>query len=113
MNVPLKFTNHRIEEYALRVTYRPEENAGTIIYNLSLIESRDLEFALSVTKEAHWAGITVSDRILVAGPGAQVDGYTVPDGGLASCSVRSITRDAFLLRRGIPVNPIRGGVVDI
>ena len=62
MNVPLKFTNHRIEEYALRVTYRPEENAGTIIYNLSLIESRDLEFALSVMKEAHRAGITVSDR---------------------------------------------------
>lgn len=113
MNVPLKFTNHRIEEYALRVTYRPEENAGTIIYNLSLIESRDLEFALSVMKEAHRAGITVSDRILVAGPGEQVDGYTVPDGRHAICSVCSITLDALLLRRGIPVNPIGGGVVEI
>lgn len=113
MNVPLKFTNHRIEEYALRVTYQPEENAGTIIYNLSLIESRDLEFALSVMKEAHRAGITVSDRILVAGPGEQVDGYTVPDGRHAICSVCSITLDALLLRRGIPVNPIGGGVVEI
>ncbi|CCJ35372.1 hypothetical protein BN140_0449 [Methanoculleus bourgensis MS2] len=113
MNVPLKFTNHRIEEYALRVTYRPEENAGTIIYNLSLIESRDLEFALSVMKEAHRAGITVSDRILVADPGEQVDGYTVPAGRHAICSVCSITLDALLLRRGIPVNPIGGGVVEI
>ncbi|WP_243670682.1 hypothetical protein [Methanoculleus chikugoensis] len=25
---PLKFTNHRIEEYALKVTYRPEDDTG-------------------------------------------------------------------------------------
>ena len=113
MHVPLKFTNHRIEEYALRVTYRPEENAGTIIYNLSLIESRDLEFALSVMKEAHRTGITISDRIRVAGPGEEVGDYTVPDGRHAVCTMCSITLDALLLRRGIPLNPIGGGVVEI
>ena len=53
MHAPLKFTNHRIEDYALKVTYRPEENAGKVIYNLSIIESRDLEFAISIMKEAH------------------------------------------------------------
>lgn len=113
MNVPLKFTNHRIEEYALRVTYRPEENAGTIIYNLSLIESRDLEFALSIMKEAHRTGITISDRIRVAGPGERVGSYTIPDGRHAICTMCSITLDALLLRRGIPLNPIGGGVVEV
>ncbi len=113
MHVPLKFTNHRIEEYALRVTYRPEENTGTIIYNLSLIESRDLEFTLSVMKEAHRAGITINDRLWIAGPGEEVDGYTVPDGRHAICTICSITLDALLLRRGIPVNPIGGGIVEI
>jgi len=113
MHVPLKFTNHRIEEYALRVTYRPEENTGTIIYNLSLIESHDLEFTLSIMKEAHRTGITISDRILVAGPGEEVGDYTVPDGRHAVCTMCSITLDALLLRRGIPVNPIGGGVVEI
>ncbi|MCK8519109.1 DUF128 domain-containing protein [Methanoculleus sp. 7T] len=113
MNVPLKFTNHRIEEYALRVTYRPEENAGTIIYNLSLIESRDLEFALSIIKEAHRAGITISDRIRVAGPGERVGDYTVPENRHAVCTMCSITLDALLLRRGIPLNPIGGGVVEV
>ena len=113
MNVPLKFTNHRIEEYALRVTYSPEENAGTIIYNLSLIESSDLEFALSIMKEAHRTGITISDRVLVAGPGEQVAGYAVPAGHHAICTVCSITLDALLLRRGIPLNPIGGGIVEV
>jgi len=110
---PLKFTNHRIEEYALRVTYRPEEDAGTIIYNLSLIESHDLEFALSIIKEAHKAGITISDRILIVGPGEQVGDYAVPDGKHAVCTMCSITLDALLLRRGIPINPIGGGIVEV
>jgi repressor of nif and glnA expression len=113
MHVPLKFTNHRIEEYALRVTYRPEEDTGKIIYNLSLIESRDLEFTLSIIKEAHKAGITISNRILIAGPGEQVGDYTVPDGRHAVCTMCSITLDALLLRRGIPLNPIGGGIVEI
>ena len=113
MYVPLKFTNHRIEEYALRVTYRPEEDVGKIIYNLSLIESGDLEFTLSIMKEAHRAGITISDRIRVAGPGERVDGYTVPDGRHAICTMCSITLDALLLQRGIPINPIGGGIVEV
>lgn len=113
MHVPLKFTNHRIEEYALRVTYRPEDDTGKIIYNLSLIESRDLEFALSIVKEAHRTGITISDRILIAEPGEQVGGYTVPDGRHAVCTMCSITLDALLLRHGIPLNPIGGGIVEV
>lgn len=113
MHVPLKFTNHRIEEYALRVTYRPEEETGKIIYNLSLIESRDLEFALSILKEAHNTGITISDRIRVAGSGEQVDGYPVPDGQYGICTMCSITLDALLLQHGIPLNPIGGGVVEV
>ena len=113
MHVPLKFTNHRIEEYALRVTYRPEEDSGMIIYNLSLIESRDLEFALATIKEAHQAGITISDRIRVAEPGEQIGGYIVPDGRHAICTMCSITLDALLLQRGIPLNPIGGGIVEV
>jgi len=113
MHVPLKFTNHRIEEYALRVTYRPEEDTGKIIYNLSLIESRDLEFALSILKEAHNTGTTISDRIRVAGPGEVVDGYTVPDGQYGICTMCSITLDALLIQHGIPLNPIGGGIVEV
>ena len=113
MHAPLKFTNHRIEEYALKVTYRPEDDTGKIIYNLSLIESPDLEFALSIMKEAHKRGITISDRLLVAGPGEQVGGYTVPDGRHAICTMCSITLDALLLQRGIPESPIGGGIVEV
>jgi repressor of nif and glnA expression len=113
MNDPLKFTNHRIEEYELQVTYHPEENSGKIIYNLSLIKTEDLEVALSILKEAHRTGITISDRVKIAGAGEVVGDYLVPGGCYAVCTMCSITLDALLLRRGVPLNPIGGGVVEI
>jgi global nitrogen regulator NrpRII len=113
MSEPLKFTNHRIEEYALQVTYNPEENTGKIIYNISLIRDEDLEFTLATLKEAHATGITISDRVKIVAAGGQVDDYTVPKGCHAVCTMCSITLDALLLRRGIPLNPIGGGIVEI
>ena len=51
-----KFINHRIEEFALQVTYSPEERTGTLVYNLSLIRSEDLEFAIKIFKDSYRAG---------------------------------------------------------
>ncbi|KUG18992.1 transcriptional repressor [hydrocarbon metagenome] len=113
MNPPLKFTNHRIEEYALQVTYNPEENSGSIIYNLSLIREQDLDAALAIMKEVHRAGISVSDRIRIAHPRERIGDYIVPDGSLAICTICSITLDALLLRRGVPLNPIGGGTLEV
>jgi len=113
MNIPLKITNHRIEEYALQVTYNPEENTGQIIYNLSLIREGDLEYALSVMRDAHRAGISVSDRTRIAYSGEQINEYVVPQGIIAICTMCSITLDALLMRRGVPLNPIGGGVVEV
>ena len=44
----LKFVSHRIEEYALQVSYNPEERTGSVVYNLSLVRSEDLEFAIKI-----------------------------------------------------------------
>ncbi len=113
MKEPLKFTNHRIEEYALQVTYNPEENTGKIIYNLSLIKEEDLSFALAMLKDAHRTGLMVSDRIRIAEPGEEIGDYTIPDHAHAVCTMCSITLDALLLQRGVPLNPIGGGVVEV
>ncbi len=113
MNDPLKFTNHRIEEYALQVTYDPEEDTGTVIYNLSLIRNEDLEPALSIMKETHSTGLSVSNRVRITDAGERICSYTVPQGCSAIWTVCSITLDALLLRRGVPLNPIGGGVVEI
>jgi global nitrogen regulator NrpRII len=110
---PLKFINYVIEEYAMQVTYDPVENTGTIIYNLSLIKNSDLEYAIEIFRNAFRAGLSVSDRIKFVSSGETINGFVIPEGCTAVCTMCTITLDGLLLRRGIPCNPIGGGVVEI
>ncbi|HZD44282.1 MAG TPA: DUF128 domain-containing protein [Methanomicrobiales archaeon] len=110
---PLRFINHLIEEYAMQVTYEPAEDTGKIIYNLSLIENKDLEYAIAVMRRAYRAGLAVSDRVRFLESGEILNGYTVPEGCTAICTMCTITLDGLLLKRGVPYNPIGGGLVEI
>ncbi|EHQ34229.1 DUF128 domain-containing protein [Methanoplanus limicola] len=112
-SAPLKFVNHKIEENATKVTYRPAENTGTVIYNLSLIESGDYEFAIDIFREAFRAGLVVSDRVSFLKEGDEIESYKIPEGKTGICTICSMTLDSLLLRKGIPINPIGGGMVEI
>jgi repressor of nif and glnA expression len=113
MNLPMKFINNRIDEYAIQVTYDPIENAGQIIYNLSLIRNEDLEYAIMTMKRAYRAGISVSDRVRFLEEGEKMEEFTIPAGYTGIGTICSLTLDGLLLRKGIPIRPIGGGVVEI
>ncbi len=113
MTVPLRFVNNKIEDYALQVTFDPVTGEGTVVYNLSLIKNEDLEYAISIMKDAHKTGVTVSGLVKFFLSGEKINGFVVPAGNTAICTICSITFDGLLIRRGIPVNPIGGGVVEI
>lgn len=113
MNLPLKFVNNRIEEFAMQVTYQPAENTGTIIYNLSLIRTEDLEFAVTMLKNAHRAGLSVSDRVKFLKEGETLGDLVIQKGYTGICTMCSLTLDGLLLKQGIPLRAIGGGVVEI
>jgi global nitrogen regulator NrpRII len=113
MTLPLKFVNNNIEDYAIQVTFDPAAGSGRVVYNLSLIKNEDLEFAISILKAAHKTGVSVSGLVKFYSSGESVADYIVPKGCTAICTMCSITFDGLLIRRGIPVNPIGGGVVEI
>jgi global nitrogen regulator NrpRII len=113
MTPPLKFVNHNIEDYAIQVTFDPVEGKGNVVYNLSLIKNEDLEFAISVLKDANKTGVCVSGRVRFYASGEKVANYVIPAGLTGICTLCSITFDGLLIRRGIPINPIGGGVVEI
>ncbi len=113
MALPLKFVNHTIEDFAMRVTFDPVAGKGTIVYNLSLIKNEDLEFAISILKDAFRSGISVSGLVRIFNSGETVQDFVIPDGCTGICTMCSITFDSLLIRRGIPINPIGGGVVEI
>lgn len=113
MTLPIKFVNHNIEDYAIQVTFDPEKGTGDVVYNLSLIKNEDLEFTISVLRDSYRAGISVSGLIKLIPSGEQIENITIPEGCTGICTMCSITFDGLLIRRGIPVNPIGGGVVEI
>ena len=113
MTRPLKFVDHSIEDFAMQVTYDPSKGIGKVVYNLSLIKNEDFEYAVSILKDAYKTGVSVSGLVRFVSSGKKVADYVVPEGCTAICTVCSTTFDGLLIRRGVPVNPIGGGVVEI
>ena len=109
----LKFINHLIDEYALNVSYNPIDNEGDVIFNLTLIKENDLEAARLIMKEAYAAGVCFSNRVIFAHSGEEIGDYIIPPHHIGVVTMCSITVDAILLRQGIPINPIGGGLVEI
>jgi global nitrogen regulator NrpRII len=110
---PLKFVSHTIEEYAMQVTYDPVAGTGRIVYNLSLVRTPDLAPALDVIRTACRSGVCASDQVRIVPEGETIDGFAVPGGQTGICTLCSVTLDGILLKRGVPLHPIGGGVVEI
>ncbi|MEN6442234.1 MAG: DUF128 domain-containing protein [Methanoregula sp.] len=113
MTTRLKFVNHSIEDYAMQVTFDPVKGTGKVVYNLSLVKNEDFEYAVSILKDAIKTGVSVSGMVKFFRSGEKVSGFIVPQDCTAICTICSITFDGLLIKRGIPVNPIGGGVVEI
>ncbi|MEN6611719.1 MAG: DUF128 domain-containing protein [Methanoregulaceae archaeon] len=113
MNTPLRFVCHTIEDYAIQVTYDPKEGTGSVVYNLSLIKKEDLEYAISIIKDAYKTGICVSGLVRIFNEGEVIEDFRIPDGLVGIATMCSLTFDGILIRKGIPTNPIGGGVVEV
>ncbi len=113
ISTPLKFVNHRIEEYAMQVTLDPKEGTGTVVYNLSLIHENEYNTALNVIRDTCRAGIAPSHLLGIKNPGEIINGFIIPPHMIGLITLCSTTLDGLLIRRGIPHNPIGGGVVEI
>lgn len=113
MTLPLKFVNSNIEDNAMQVTFDPVAGEGSVVYNLSLIRNEDLDFAISVLKDAHKTGVSVSGLVKFFSSGERVGDFRIPKGCTGICTMCSITFDGLLVRRGVPIRPIGGGVVEI
>ncbi len=113
MHLPLKFVHTRIEEYALQVTYDPREGEGLVVYNLSFVPDSEIDAAIAVMKDTFRAGLCVSGLVRFIGENETAGETKIPSGQTGIVTVCSSTLDGILLRRGIPTNPIGGGVVEI
>lgn len=107
------FVISRIENLAYSVTYDPFKDEGIIAVNTSIIDKTNLDDALFVIKEANNAKMALSPLVKILDEGEEFENFDVPEGKAALFFPCSFTIDGVLIRSGIPVSPILGGMVQI
>jgi repressor of nif and glnA expression len=107
------FVNTLIEEYMYKTTFDPESHQGDVIVNASLVNKAELEAVLAVLGRAFDAGLTISNRLMIADEGEEIAAFEIPAGYIGLATVCSITLDGMLMKRGIPVNTSFAGLARI
>jgi len=100
---PLVFTLSRIENLMYQVSFDPVAMKGKIITNTSLVEKERLNETLAIFYSTIQSGLSVSPLIMLEEEGRLIKIKT-------ACS---LTISGVLLKRGIPVRPKGGGLIEV
>jgi len=99
----LGFVAARVDVLAYRMTFRSEEEAGSIIANVATLRRQDLTRALQTIQPIFEAGLGMGDRLAFAEQGDVLAGVRIPPGRVGLATVCSVVVNGMLLKRGIPV----------
>jgi HTH-type transcriptional regulator, global nitrogen regulator NrpRI len=109
----LGFVSTRIEEYEFKTTFDPAMDTGDAVVNICYINKADCDMAIDILKRVVEAGYAISPRLKVVDEGQEILENDVPEGQVAIATFCSITIDGVLLKRGIPVNLMYGGLIRV
>lgn len=110
---PIIFAMSRIENMMYQVTFDPAEGSGVITANVSIIRDSDLDDALFIFEGVLQSGLGVGSYIRVIQDRTSFGNIRMESHECAIITPCSITIDSVLLKSGVPVLPIFGGIVQI
>jgi repressor of nif and glnA expression len=109
----LKFMSSRIEELIYGITFDARTATGTVAFNTAVVAEGDLERALGIFKLVYAAGLNVGPYVRIIGGGESFNAVSIQKGFSGILTICSITIDGVLLKAGIPVKPVCGGIVQV
>lgn len=104
---------YRMEETMCQLTFDPATGTGLASVNAYVLRQSLLPTLIGDIEAVFKAGLAVGDRVLLAGPGEDILGRRVPTGHVGLGTVCSLTLAALLMRRGVPTQPLFGGLLRI
>jgi repressor of nif and glnA expression len=104
---------YRMEETMCQLTFDPEAGEGLVSVNAYVLRQSLLPTLIDDIEAVFRAGLAVGQRVLLAGPGDDILGRAVPAGHIGLGTVCSLTLASLLLRRGVPTQPLFGGLLRI
>jgi repressor of nif and glnA expression len=103
----------KIDELSYQTTFDLDAKGGDVILNISLIRKSDFPKAIDIVKEVSKAGICVSDLVLIANEGEELEHLVVPEDMIALGTVCAVTINGILLRHRIPLKSKFGGILQM
>ena len=103
----------RIEELIYGITFDARTATGTVAFNTAVVAEDDLERVLSIFKLVYAAGLNVGPYVRIIEGGESFNGVSIQKGFSGILTICSITIDGVLLKAGIPVKPVCGGIVQV
>jgi len=112
-NKSIQFISSKIEDLMFKTTFDPLTGEGDVIVNISLIDEKDLHDVVKLFKMAIMSGLSVSPYAKLLHEDDEIGDMVIEKGKVGIATVCSITIDGVLLKAGIPLNPILGGIAQI
>jgi repressor of nif and glnA expression len=107
------FLSAKIDQLTYRMHFDLKQRKGTVIVNTSLIEEKSFADACSLIGRVFDSGFSMGRLLTIFGPGEHGEGISVPKGFIGIGTVCSITVNAVLLSKGIPINSVFGGLLEV
>jgi len=107
------FVLGKIKELIYKMDYSLENENGTIIINMSIVNTEDIDSSLKVMNEVIKRGWAPSPLIKILEEEEVIGNLQIPKGKIGIATVCSVTIDGLLENEGIPVSPRFGGVLEI
>ncbi len=107
------FLGAKIDQLTYRMSFDLHKRSGTVITNISLIETRMLPRVAPLICQVYEAGYSMGTMMALFKSGERVGGSIIPDGMTGFGTVCSITLNGVLLAHGIPTHSSFGGLLEL
>mgnify|MGYP000858063289 CR=1 FL=1 len=103
----------RVQSLSYQSDFDPQKGEGQVILNVSYIPEAKFSKAIKLMAPVFRAKFCMSSKIAVARAGEILGRSPVPEKYVGIGTVCSVATSAIMLKAGIPVDPLYGGLLEI
>ncbi|MGL1894674.1 MAG: NrpR regulatory domain-containing protein [Spirochaetaceae bacterium] len=107
------FLSAKIDEYSYKMNFDIDKKEGSVLVNITLVKKDDFVESIELLETAFRNGFSMGQLLTIFYPEDSTEGIHIPEGFIGIGSVCSITLNGILLSRGIPVNSLFGGLLEV
>ena len=105
--------NSKIDYFSYKMSFDLTKKSGSVVINISFIPLENMDGAIKILIHAFANGFSMGNLIGLYLPGDLAGNELVPEGYIGIGTVCSFTLNGVLTGRGIPVNSLFGGLLEI